>query len=278
MTMPNESAIIFSSWRDFKDFIYDLQFKDDTCFRGQSNDEWGLVPSYFRYDAEPDLEKYFNRILPSAGRVISGYTDYNFDLERENDKHLLLGLLQHHGFPTPLLDWTHSPYIAAYFAFFNHAFGEPNCDHVAIWMLNGSYVIDYLGEKDGFCPFSYVEPNSMFNNRLIAQDGLFTLSKTTDNLDIPLSEAMIRLKHPGLLIKMIIPVFFAKIALNDLHLMGLHPGNLFPGIDGACKALMIKHFVPNKYSPGISDREWFSSFQDTLEKKVKEMIHNPRST
>jgi hypothetical protein len=40
-----------------------------------------------------------------------------------------MAYLRHHGFPSPLLDWTKSPYVAAYFAF-----ERPVADEVAIFV------------------------------------------------------------------------------------------------------------------------------------------------
>jgi hypothetical protein len=45
-----------------------------------------------------------------------------------------LAYLRHHGFPSPLLDWSQSPYVAAYFAF---AHARPDCD-VAIYTYSES--------------------------------------------------------------------------------------------------------------------------------------------
>src|SRR5271166_5606776 len=40
-----------------------------------------------------------------------------FNLNIPDENGAFFNLVQHHGYPTPLLDWTYSPYVAAFFAY-----------------------------------------------------------------------------------------------------------------------------------------------------------------
>ncbi len=82
------------------------------AFRGLKSDQWLLRTSLERLDAPPiyEAERYLvSTFQRRAHHYISDPPDIDDELE-------WLALMQHHGAPTRLLDWTKSPYVALFFA------------------------------------------------------------------------------------------------------------------------------------------------------------------
>lgn len=97
---------------------------DYPLFRGHSDSEWSLESTLDRIKKGMAISDYY-RIIENVHKDITTCTRKRWNIDTEA---IILGgfrlrafefmaYLRHNGFPSPLLDWTRSPYIAAYFAF-----------------------------------------------------------------------------------------------------------------------------------------------------------------
>ncbi len=131
------------NWEDFEEKIKKIYSKvqrlktkenaskvSTPLFRGQSDAAWELKTTLDRLESNFSVEKYY-RIIRSIKSAVESYTSNRWQLptiERDLtqlDKYDTISMpsyefmthLRHNCFPSPLLDWTRSPYIAAFFAF-----------------------------------------------------------------------------------------------------------------------------------------------------------------
>jgi len=103
-------------------------------FRGHTDSEWGLRTTLERWsDREYTVQEYLRRARSCVNEIESvtgrewhlrSFAEIEEEIVSQQTPtkvHLphydFLIYLRHHGFPSPLLDWTTSPYVAAYFAF-----------------------------------------------------------------------------------------------------------------------------------------------------------------
>lgn len=128
-----------------------LSLEKGFVYRGAGNPSWQLVPSAFR-DAKggtlPFLKreermKYFNEDkftqdfnkLKAMAYEAERLSKIPADLSRIQQ----LALFQHNGIPTPLVDWSDSPLVALFMAYY---FRAPGTDQLRIYRLNTDAIKD----------------------------------------------------------------------------------------------------------------------------------------
>jgi hypothetical protein len=139
------------NWREFEIWLQELRdrnYRRGLLFRGQADSKWRLETTLER-SGHPTMPiaEYYELIVGKIGPEVSTFSSMQApsfsenlwkelsDFERLSDYARYKGsifdetvfpggehfeyaaYLRHHGFPSPLLDWSRSPYIAAFFAF-----------------------------------------------------------------------------------------------------------------------------------------------------------------
>jgi len=126
-------------WKKFKEIVSnDIEADGAFIYRGQSDAVWPLKSSLFRTDIvsnSSDIIDYVNYILPQVQEPVEAWLGKSWNLCDYHGLAEFIAYLQHNGFPTPLLDFTHSPFIAAYFAFEGVNHFDPNSEKVSIYRL-----------------------------------------------------------------------------------------------------------------------------------------------
>lgn len=124
------------SWREFFDaFFSDKHELSDYIYRGVAKKSYELESTLNRECKKIGKEltiPIWQQHLSNFRYAIRGRIKLS-DTELATDEEIW-AIGQHHGLATPLLDWTESPFVAAFFAF--HQKSEPHEDYRAIYALN----------------------------------------------------------------------------------------------------------------------------------------------
>lgn len=96
-------------------------------FRGQPNATWKLETSLERYGKEDVSLQEYNRYLLRIGPSIQAFTAREWELKNKVSvtdstfqsvtNYEFMAYARHHGFPSPLLDWSQSQYVSLFFAY-----------------------------------------------------------------------------------------------------------------------------------------------------------------
>ena len=240
------------SWKEFLQLVESEELRG-WAFRGQRDANSVLESSLTRrlkqFVPEPIWEEREGR----AFRVFKRKAHYFLnDTSSLSNDFRCLALMQHHGAPTRLLDFTKSPYVASYFALqscttpaavyavntpalWHEATppGFPELTREAIDPRNKDALNKYYFSND----YPVVWPGEPWtmDRRIVAQAGTFMLP---GQVDVSVEELLSNyIYDQPLLVKIILAPEIRTEAMEALYRMNITNATLFPDLDGLARSI-----------------------------------------
>lgn len=236
------------TWEEFKCQIVKFRHRGKILFRGQHSNSFPLRTSFHRIGRN-NLFLYLRDDVSRLRHQINAMSSHYYQAVGE-DLLGLLSLAQHHGFPTPLLNWTESPYVAAFFAFDCSTATDEWVEkkdrtpvRVFTFDLEGWRKIERRWAhslRDPSPDFQFFHPSAHNNPRYYPQQSMAAFSNVDD---VEGFVSAFELQHKvTYLTKIDIRADQREIVEDELRFMGITAATLFPGFEGACKALRSELF------------------------------------
>ncbi|HXO27237.1 MAG TPA: FRG domain-containing protein [Thermoanaerobaculia bacterium] len=247
-----------SSWDEFKSGLrheYAEQMDGRTpLYRGHARTNWKLASPWDRElgrrvskSRSPDTHsRLLAHLLDNFKDLVIGLPGIHARDLATDDDWWTLG--RHYGLTTPLLDWTKSPYVAAFFAFTGflehispgvttvgsmdgqRLLSRDSTDRVAIW----SFMVERISEYKPGPPadLEIIHARTDVGHRQRAQRGVFTRLKHDSYSCLEDYLESLNPEQPPLR-KYLIPGWEAAKAVTELRMMNITFATLFPDLTGA---------------------------------------------
>jgi FRG domain len=194
------------------------------------------------------LRRFLSEDIRYLHRHLSARTKHFFRVNEPDENGAFVNMVRHHGYPTPLLDWTHSPYVAAFFAYYRikkeDAASAGDKDVVRIHKFDQEqWKLDFTQFPLLELPslhFSIIEFIAIENDRMVPQQAASTVTNI-DDVEFYM-KTVESTKKKNYLSAIDLPARLRNDVMRELSVMGITAGSMFPGLDGACEELAERNF------------------------------------
>lgn len=260
-----------SNWDEYSQLIEKLRHRHGICrlmgeehpvevlFRGQADADWELNTTLERRCPGETWSVWrYTQLVYGIAPKISTLTGHHWEVpdlqkaekavrEGEHCRPKVLGArfwayLRHHSFPSPLLDWSRSPFVAAFYAV-----AEPlrAAEEAAVYM----YIEHPQGAKewsDRETAITTYSHRMEVHPRHFAQQCQYTIATGYEGRDIvfrPHGEVFTKNRRDqDRLIKIVVPRSLRKSALRYLWDHNINHYTLMPSEEGLMRTVAIEEF------------------------------------